>query len=220
MADENAPIAEAPTPTPSLMDEAVAPPASEAVIEGEAAPVEEKPAEEAPVEGEKPEGEEGEKPEGEAEPIEYEDFAAPEGVTLEPEVLEAFKTQAKELGLDQANAQKFVDMAVELQQKNATQFAQQLVDYRAELRENVKKDEEIGGAAMNEKLKVAVAAREQFGTPALKELLDESGLGDHPEVIRFFYRVGTQTGDHTFVNPGKPVSQGGFYDHPTSKPKS
>jgi hypothetical protein len=220
MADEATPV-EAPAPTPSLMDEAVTPPASEAVIEGEATPVEgEKPAEEAPAEGEKPEGEENEKPEGEEAAIEYEDFVAPEGVTLEPETLEAFKAQAKELKLDQASAQKFVDMAVELQQKNATQFAQQLVDYRAGLRESVKTDEEIGGPAMTDKLKVAVAAREQFGTPALKELLDESGLGDHPEVIRFFYRVGTQTGDHTFINPGKPVSQGGFYDHPTSKPKS
>ena len=118
--EENpAPAAEE-NPTPSLMDEAVATP-EVTTPEGEKPAGEEgeKPAEVTTPEGEKPEGEEGEKPE----PIEYEDFTTPEGVTLDEEVLGEFKGIAKELGLPQDKAQKFVDMATQLQQKQADAFA-------------------------------------------------------------------------------------------------
>ena len=44
-------------------------------------------------------------------------------------------------------------------------------------------------------LKTAQRTLEHFGTPELTALLDESGLGDHPELIRFALRVGRRLGE-------------------------
>ena len=39
----------------------------------------------------------------------------------------------------------------------------------------------------------------KFGTDALKSLLTESGLGNHPEVIRFMYRAGKAISEDSYV---------------------
>jgi len=152
-------------------------------------------------------------------PIEYTDFTVPEGVELDTETLDELKALGVDKKLSQEDAQKLVDLGVKLQQKNAQAFADAVVEARAGWREAAIADPEFGGKNLSANLPIAVQARDKFGTPELKTLLDESGLGDHPEVIRFFYRVGKATGDHDFVKPGNsvdaPVS---FYDHPTSKP--
>lgn len=211
--DNAPPVDEA--PTPSLMDEAAAAPAGDPPAGDPPAgdPPADPPAGDPPTDDKS--ADEGDKPE----PIEYEDFSTPDGVTLDEAVLGEFKDIAKELGLPQDKAQKFVDMATTLQQKQADAFAEQVVAARAEWREGAKADPEFGGAKLTENLRVAVAAREEFGTPELKTLLDDSGLGDHPEVIRFFYRVGTAVSDHAFAKGDKPLARRSFYDHPSSKPK-
>jgi hypothetical protein len=221
MADEAPAAVEAPQPL--LMD---APLTSETVVEGEAEVVE---GEAEVVEGEKPEGE---KPEGEAEvvegekeetpegaPEEYADFEAPDGVTLNAEKIDKLKEFSKAKNLTQAEAQGLVDMAVELQAEQNQAFADQIIEQRAAWREQAQADPEFGGKAFATNLPIAVAGRDRFGTPELTELLNQSGLGDHPEVIRLFYRVGKATGEHDFVNGSTSAPTGSFYDHPTSKPK-
>ncbi len=63
----------------------------------------------------------------EAKPIEYGDFVVPEGMTLSPEQLEAFKPVAQELGLSQEQAQKLIDL-------QSTNAAAQGVALEAELK--------------------------------------------------------------------------------------
>ena len=53
-------------------------------------------------------------------------------------------------------------------------------------------DSEIGGDKYQENLAQAVRAIEAFGSDALKKALDESGLGSHPEMIRFAMKAGAQ----------------------------
>lgn len=48
-------------------------------------------------------------------------------------------------------------------------------------------DPEIGGA---EALQVARSMVSEFGKPSLKRTLDQTGLGNHPEVIRLLTRAG------------------------------
>jgi len=59
-------------------------------------------------------GQEGEK---ETKPTEYTDFALPEGFAMNSEQLEAFKPYATELGMNQEQAQKAIDMHVQGMQK-------------------------------------------------------------------------------------------------------
>lgn len=129
---------------------------------------------------------EGEKPEGDDKPTEYEPFTLPEGLGVDEELLGEFKAEAKRLNLSQEDAQKFVD----LQAKAAARQAEQLASVRAQWADQSKTDKEFGGDALSENLGVAKKAMDAFATPELRKLLNDSGLGNHPEVIRTFVRVG------------------------------
>lgn len=131
--------------------------------------------------------------------------------------MEAFRPIAKELNLTQEQAQKLVDVQAHTAQRWQEAVQQHVVDTRLGWRESAQTDEEIGGDKFAENLAIAKVGRDTFGNDALKALLDESGLGDHPEVIRFFYKVGKANSEHDFVNSGKPEKSKSFYDHPTSK---
>jgi hypothetical protein len=111
--------------------------------------------------------------------VEYEPFALPEGVVADEEVLGEFKATAKELNLSQENAQKLVDLQTKANLRARTQWA-----------ESAKVDKEFGGPALAENLGLAKKALDSFASPELRNLLDTSGLGNHPEIIRAFVRVG------------------------------
>lgn len=143
-------------------------------------------------EGETSSDDEGEtgKEEGDTPPDTYADFTLPEGMQVDEAMLEDAKPVFKELGLNQEQAQKLVDIyAKQVQASSQTQidnFNQLVNDWR----EQAKNDGEFGGDKFDENLSVAVNAIDKFGTPELKQLLNEYGIGNHPEVIRFMVRVG------------------------------
>lgn len=158
------------------------------------------------AEGAKTEGgqqQQEKKPEGA--PEKYE-FKAPEGVTFDPAVIGAFSEVAKELNLPQDQAQKVLDKMAPV---IAARQVEQLQAARIEWAEAAKVDKEFGGEKLAENLAVAKKALNAFGTPELRMLLEESGLGNHPEVIRVFYRAGKVISEDRFVagsagksNPG------------------
>lgn len=116
----------------------------------------------------------------------YEPFQVPEGMTVNEELLGEFKATAKELKLSQEAAQRLADLQVKALGKQAEQMA----NVRAQWLEQTKTDKEFGGEALAENLGVAKKAMEAFATPQLRQLLNESGLGNHPEIVRAFVRVG------------------------------
>ncbi len=145
----------------------------------------------------KPEAETEEaKPQGA--PEKYE-FTAPEGATFDPQVLDTFSEVAKELNLPQEAAQKMLDKMGPVM---AERQAEAVKAIQEQWLNDAKIDKEFGGAKLNENLSFAAKAREQFGTPELTNLLNESGLGNHPEVIRFFVRAGKAMSNDAFVSGG------------------
>lgn len=132
-------------------------------------------------------------------PAEAYAFAAPEGVTLDTAAVEEFSAIAKELGLEQGKAQAIADIAVKMQQRQA-EAQQALVTSWVE---QVKVDKEIGGEKFTENLAIARKALESFGTPELQDVLNMTGLGNHPEVIRAFYKAGKAISEDRFI-PGAP----------------
>lgn len=126
-------------------------------------------------------------------------FEAPEGVTLDSAAVEEFSAIAKELGLEQGKAQAIADIAVKMQQRQA-EAQQALVTSWVE---QVKVDKEIGGEKFAENLAIARKALESFGTPELQDVLNMTGLGNHPEVIRAFYKAGKAISEDRFI-PGAP----------------
>lgn len=159
--------------------------------------------------GEGDKGQEGESSDSEGAPEEYADFDMPEGFQLQAEMTNDIKSVAKELNLTQEQAQKLADIAANrVQFANASQV-EALKQAQTQWSQDSKADKEFGGDALNENLSVAKKALDQFGTPELRNLLNESGLGNHPEIIRAFYRAGKAISeDNHFVPSGAKVSQG------------
>lgn len=136
-------------------------------------------------------------------PESYADFTAPEGVTLDPEVSADFKTLAKELKLPQAKAQQVADLGVKLAAKWQSDQQNTIATTVAGWAEETRADKEIGGEKLNENLAVAKRALDTFGSPELKKLLNESGLGNHPELIRLLHKAGkTLSEDKVVVGKG------------------
>lgn len=135
-------------------------------------------------------------------PEKYE-FQMPEGMALDTEALSKFEPIAKKLGLDQEKAQEVVDLYAGLKQaevaKQQETWAKQVGDWA----EAVKTDKEIGGQAFESNIKAAQSAIARFGTPELKAALEQTGLGNHPELIRAFTRIGKAMSEDTF-RPATP----------------
>lgn len=62
-----------------------------------------------------------------------------------------------------------------------------------------KEDPEIGKQNFEEALGIAKKGLKAFATQPLIEFLDSSGLGNHPEVIRLFYKIGQLIKDDTLT---------------------
>ena len=120
-------------------------------------------------------------------PESYELKANTELYNLDAQVGEAFKGIAKELDLSNAAAQKVMDKVGPVLAERSREM---LVQARTEWTQQSKSDKEFGGEKLNENLAVAEGALKAFATPELRELLQASGLSNHPELIRFMYRAG------------------------------
>ena len=77
---------------------------------------------------------------------------------------------------------------------------------RASWSESSRTDKEFGGDKLNENLAVAQKAMNAFGTPELRAVLNKTGLGNHPELIRAFVRAGKAISEDTFVPGGKTTT--------------
>lgn len=140
-------------------------------------------------------------------PDTYADFAMPEGVTVDSALLSEATPLFKELGLTQEQAQKLVDFqAKQVQASSQSQvdaFNQLMNDWQ----EQSRNDKEFGGDAFDENIAVARSAIDKFGTPELKQLLEEHGVGNHPEVIRFMVKVGKLTAEDVPGGTTTPTSK-------------
>jgi hypothetical protein len=128
-------------------------------------------------------------------PEKYE-FQAPEGKEFDAEVIGQFSDIAKELNLSQEAAQKLVET---MGPKIAERQMAQVEMVRNEWAQQAQADKEFGGDKLQENLAVAKKALDSFGSPELRALLNESGLGNNPEVIRFMYRAGKAISEDSFV---------------------
>lgn len=140
------------------------------------------------------------KPQGAPEAYE---FTPPEGKEFDADVLGVFAEAAKEANLPQDAAQKVLD---KIAPALADKQARMMETMRAEWANTAKADKEFGGDKLAENLAVAKQALTTFGTPELTALLNESGLGNHPEIIRAFYRAGKAISEDGFVAGGKTAS--------------
>lgn len=158
-------------------------------------------------------------------PEKYEDFKMPDGVEVDKTLLEKAVPLFKEANLPQEMAQKLVDMYAAQVAEQAKAQQETWGKVREDWVSTAKADKEIGGDNWDGKVSDAKLALDKFGTPELRKALNDFGMGDHPEVIRIFSRIGALVKDDKLhLGQGSPAAAKSaaqlLYDHPTSQPKA
>lgn len=119
----------------------------------------------------------------------------PDGIELDKAAADEFIPLAKELGLKPEQAQKIADIQARAVQRQVEAWQSQQAAWVDELRA----DPQIGGDKFDESIAVARQGIEFVGDPALKELLKTTGYGNHPVLVRAFYKIGKQLAPDSFV---------------------
>jgi protease len=149
-------------------------------------------------------------------PERYE-FSAADGREYDAEVLASFEDVAREAGLSNEKANLVLGRMSEMLEARQQS---QLEAARGLWLDEVRADKEIGGGKLPENLAVAKRALQAFGSAELTELLNRSGLGNHPEVIRMFYRAGRALSEDGMVNgnKGEALTAQSFYGNSNMNP--
>lgn len=123
-------------------------------------------------------------------PEKYE-LKAPEGIELDQGAVEAFTPIAKELKLNNDQAQKLADLYTEQLKKVHEAQQEQYLKTLEAWEEEAKKDPEIGGDKFEGAVASAKRALKAYDADgAFLDLMEKSGFGNHPAVMRFVSRVG------------------------------
>jgi hypothetical protein len=127
----------------------------------------------------------------------------PEGVAPDEALLESVTPIFKEMGLTNEQAQKLTDAYAARHQAVMEAHAAQVTEWANE----TKADKEIGGAKFEESVGIARTAIKQFADDTVLEQLNATGLGNHPAVVKMFYRIGKALGEDQHVPPGSASHQ-------------
>lgn len=158
------------------------------------------------------EGDQTAEPTPQVAPDAYEPFDV-DGQQFSEDQVEGFASTARELGLSQENAQKmFAAMVPTAREYMMNDLAAKSKEWAS----LTAKDPEIGGANFEANKGVAKQAYAQFTTPELRAILTGSGLGNHPEVVRLFYRIGKSMQQDTGVTGGASAPAGVRRRYPNS----
>lgn len=145
-----------------------------------------------------------------------------EGAETEVEIDKALLDEAtptfKELGLTNEQANKLAPLAVKVQERLLTQQADNFTALKTEWAKEAKADKDIGGAKWAETEALAARALDTFGAPSAKDkdgnetnpfriLLNDTGLGNHPDMIRMFRAIGEKLGEDQ-IKPSDALKAG------------
>jgi hypothetical protein len=137
-----------------------------------------------------------EKPESSADEAEGYDLKMPEGVDLDPELLKEATPTLRELGLSNVQANRLVPLVTKIQDRLLDAQNDNFATLRAVWAREAKGDREIGGEHWKDTIRLSGVALEAGGAKSLKHearaLLEGSGLGNHPTMLRLFRRMGAE----------------------------
>ncbi|MBY3038927.1 hypothetical protein [Rhizobium laguerreae] len=115
----------------------------------------------------------------------------PEGVEVDQELVDALGADFKGMGLTTRQAQTLADKFIEIQTARGKASAEGWANRVQGWADDAKKDKEIGGDKWTDTVSSAHRTLSKLGTPGLREYLNASGGGNHPELIRIFAKVGS-----------------------------
>ena len=141
-------------------------------------------------------------------PETYEAFNFGDGASFSDVSVGKITEVAKGLNLNQEQAQKLASAAGDFQRQFASEIKANVAEQINQWGEQAKSDKEIGGDNFEVSVATANKAARTFGSPAFMQLLKDSGMERHPEVIRTFLKIGQSISPDTLINDGAPVVEG------------
>lgn len=139
------------------------------------------------------------------------ELKAPEGIELDEAVMPQVNELLKELGLPQDKAQQVFEKLLEIdaaRQPTPEQvnqyYEQQATLLNQQWGEECRKLEGLGGDNFNKSLETCSQVMVKFGTPELREFLNYSALGSHPEMFKFMHAIGSAMSQDTLEHGGTP----------------
>lgn len=118
-------------------------------------------------------------------PEKYE-IKMPDGVEMDAAMLEAVTPLFREAKFSPAQAQAAADIYMQQQTKQLEAHSAMVAGWANEARA----DKEIGGAKFAENMAYAVKAFQVAGNERAMQIIDTYGLGNNPDILRMFVRIG------------------------------
>lgn len=158
-------------------------------------------------------------------PDKYE-LAAPEGFSLDPAAVEAAAPVFKEAGLTNEQANKLMPAAKDFAERTAQATIDGIIEQgqaqRATWLKEFDADAEIGGQNKETTLHLAAKGLDAMGYKdghPFRKAMNDTGFGNHPDMIRVFRRLGQMAGEDGFVTGGgapmqKPDQASTWYGKP------
>lgn len=126
-----------------------------------------------------------------AEPVKY-DLKLPEGSLMDSSFVKKVEDFAKKEGLTNEQAQEIIE--------NENKAVATFVETRkATWHQEAINDPEIGGDNLNKNVALASRYIDRFASPKLKQELDRTGYGNHPEFVRMIVRAAQDLGDDKII---------------------
>lgn len=125
-----------------------------------------------------------------------------EGFSIDPALIDSADPVLRDLGLSNDAANKLVPVAREIATRTQASLVRQIEDAAAAQKrawhEAFAADPEIGGARRDETEHLAARALDAMGFVEghpFRQALNDSGFGNHPDMIRAFRRLGEMIGE-------------------------
>ena len=138
-----------------------------------------------------------------------------EGLSLDPALVTQADPVLREIGLTNDAANKLLPVARDIMTRTQADVVRQLAEAAATQKQGWQDafaaDPEIGGARRSETEHLAARGLDTLGYREghpFRRALDDSGFGNHPDLIRAFRRLGEMVGeDGAFVRPTTAPAQ-------------
>jgi hypothetical protein len=123
----------------------------------------------------------------------------PENIQVDEQMVEAFREEAHRLGLNKQQAAALYRFELQRGSEAMERIDQQRVEARKQAEDELRKE---FGNAFDQEIRLAKGAVAKFGGDELSAMLDETGLGDNPHLVRAFAKIGRAIAEDEILGEG------------------
>lgn len=130
------------------------------------------------------------------------DLKIAEGSLLDKSRVTEIEAYAKDNKLTNQQAQDLLNKEHEVVSKFHTNQISQFEQTKEKWRQEIVNDKEFGGENFNRNVEYAHRALNQYGSQSLKEQLEKTGLGNHPDLVKMLSNIGKAMAEDRLIKPG------------------